>query len=51
LIGLSLLPADAAGRLLEAAPPGAPETSAWFVVFENRADAAATQTAARNTAW
>lgn len=36
-VRMSLLPADPAGRLYEAAPPEAPEMPAWFVVFENRA--------------
>jgi hypothetical protein len=46
-VRMSLLPADAAGRLPEAAPPGAPEMPAWFVVFENRAGAAAPRMTAR----
>lgn len=36
-VRMSLLPTDSAGRLAAAAPPGAPEMPAWFVVFENRA--------------
>lgn len=50
-VRMSLLPTDASGRLLAAAPAGAPEMPAWFVMFENRSGQGAALVAQRNTAW